>query len=236
MRQASGQVIAVCLVSFVALACGGNSAAPLVRIMPLGDSITQGELEGEGYRRGLWFRLNSAGFDVDFVGSMDTPYKSPGSGDYDPDHEGHSGWRADHILESIPELAAQAEPDIVLLHIGTNDLIANDSVAETVTEIRRIIGALRLQNPQVVILLAQIIPAEDPNVYDSVVLLNAMLLEMIADVQADGSPVVLVDHFTGFDVRADTFDGLHPNTSGAAKMVDVWFAALEPVLRERAAG
>jgi lysophospholipase L1-like esterase len=205
----------------------------LVKIMPLGDSITQGELEGEGYRRGLWFKLNAAGFKVDFVGSMDTPYKSPGSGDYDPDHEGHSGWTADRILESMQELAEQAEPDIVLLHVGTNDLIANESVAGTVREIRQIIDILRLQNPQVVVLLAQIIPGENPKLYGSIVLLNAMLADAIEGFQVGGSPVILVDQFTGFDFRADTFDGLHPNAPGAAKMVEVWFAALEPVLRER---
>ena len=54
--------------------------------------------------------------------------------------------------EEFQSLLQWADPDIVLLHIGTNDLIANESVDGTVTEIRGVIGALRRQNRQVAIL------------------------------------------------------------------------------------
>ena len=41
---------------------------------------------------------------------------------------------------------------------------------------------------------------------------------------------VLVDsdhQFTGFDANLDTWDGIHPNGSGAYKMADKWFEALQ---------
>jgi predicted small lipoprotein YifL len=46
----------------------GKDGGPL-RIMPLGDSITEAEAGHNSYRRVLWKRLNGAGCSVDFVGS-----------------------------------------------------------------------------------------------------------------------------------------------------------------------
>ncbi|MBS2964878.1 GDSL family lipase, partial [Actinocrinis puniceicyclus] len=64
-----------------------------VRVMPLGDSITDGNQTPGGYRIGLWQRFVSAGYKVDFVGSL---FNGPSTlGDHD--HEGHSGWRIDQI-------------------------------------------------------------------------------------------------------------------------------------------
>ncbi|MFB9413576.1 hypothetical protein ACFFSQ_36150, partial [Dactylosporangium matsuzakiense] len=55
-----------------------------VRVMPLGDSITEGTQVPGGYRIGLWQRLAAGGYRVDFVGSQ---YNGPSSlGDHD--HEG----------------------------------------------------------------------------------------------------------------------------------------------------
>jgi hypothetical protein len=43
-----------------------------VKILPLGDSMTQGEAGHFSYRRPLWKMLDSAGYKVDFVGSLRT--------------------------------------------------------------------------------------------------------------------------------------------------------------------
>ncbi len=43
------------------------SAGDAVRIMPLGDSITQGIRQQNSYRRPLWHALRKAGLSVDFV-------------------------------------------------------------------------------------------------------------------------------------------------------------------------
>ncbi|MEV5745599.1 hypothetical protein AB0L30_36545, partial [Microbispora rosea] len=68
-----------------------------VRVMPLGDSITEGTQVPGGYRIGLWQRLAAGRYMIDFVGSQ---YNGPGSlGDHD--HEGHPGWRIDQIDANI---------------------------------------------------------------------------------------------------------------------------------------
>jgi hypothetical protein len=48
--------------------------------------------------------------------------------------------------------------DVVLLHIGTNDLIQEKTPEHVVVQIDRMISILRTQNPNVTILVAQIIP------------------------------------------------------------------------------
>ncbi|MET8161545.1 SGNH hydrolase, partial [Sphaerisporangium sp. NPDC005289] len=68
-----------------------------VRVMPLGDSITEGTQVPGGYRIGLWQRLASGRYTIDFVGSQ---FNGPGNlGDHD--HEGHPGWRIDQIDANI---------------------------------------------------------------------------------------------------------------------------------------
>ena len=68
-----------------------------VRVMPLGDSITEGTQVPGGYRIGLWQRLAAGGYRVDFVGSQSNGPASLG----DHDHEGHPGWRIDQIDANI---------------------------------------------------------------------------------------------------------------------------------------
>ena len=83
----------------------------LQRIMPLGDSITQGSLES--YRRYLWLALKKEDINADFVGSLSQTYGGISyPQDYDVDHEGHWGWRADEVLEHIDEWAASARPEL----------------------------------------------------------------------------------------------------------------------------
>ena len=120
-----------------------DTEAP-VRILPLGDSITQGDKDHRSYRYSLWVRLIAAGISFDFVGSMNSNFfGNPVWPDYngqsfDRDHEGHWGWQADQILNGHPltegkeYLSAWLEeytPDIVLLHLGgkANPVVRNQS-------------------------------------------------------------------------------------------------------------
>lgn len=61
--------------------------------MPLGDSITDGITVWGAYRTRLWNNITSNGYNVEFVGSL-----TGGPADLgDKNHEGHSGWKVDHI-------------------------------------------------------------------------------------------------------------------------------------------
>jgi hypothetical protein len=68
-----------------------------VKVMPLGDSITDGITAAGAYRTKLWKNITNSGLSVDFVGSL-----SGGPSDLgDKNHEGHSGWRIDEISNKI---------------------------------------------------------------------------------------------------------------------------------------
>jgi len=124
---------------FRPLACGllvslASSPARVAAesILPLGNSITEGG-SGGGYRSYLEDLLIANSKSYDFVGTL-----SGGVGMVDPQHEGHSSWRTDQIVEGpnhgpenfdasgsgkLETWLGTYTPDIVLLHIGTNDAI-----------------------------------------------------------------------------------------------------------------
>ena len=144
---------------------------PEPRVLLLGDSITDNH-----YRTILWRSLRDAGYQFDLVGSQHSyPLRaaasdlSMGGETFDTDHEGHTGWTADELLVGsqwdpaggggLNDWLAEYTPDIVALHIGTNDLIIGSlTPAEIAVDIGEVIEKLRSSNPNVVILLAQIIP------------------------------------------------------------------------------
>lgn len=202
-----------------------------LRIMPLGDSITQGYRDS--YRRPLWLALTRAGIDADFVGSMNRGYgKESLDEDFDRDHEGHWGWRADQVLAHIDKWAVQARPDIVLMHLGTNDIGVGQDIDHTAEEIARIIQSLRHHNSGIHILLAAIIPMDHNRVTRRIERFNAALAALASAIDTPGSRVVLVDQFSGFDAERDTYDGTHPNQTGNNKIADKWFVAIKTLLQQ----
>ncbi len=209
------------------------SSNTTLRIYPLGDSITDSINGRPSYRRPLWFLLQNAGYNVDFVGSW--ARNESGLTDYDLDHDGHAGAEAGDIAHDLnyipgtttaPGYLGSVDPDIVLLHIGTNDLDRAQTVASTLTEIDSIIQSLRAKNPSVVIFLAKIIPMRN---FDTAVF-NAQIDGFIATRTTATSPIIVVDQYTGYDPQTDNYDNYHPNEQGESKMAGKWFAALQGYL------
>ncbi len=208
-----------------------TSWADPIKIMPIGNSITQSDANHDSYRRPLWHRLKNAGYQVDFVGSQRDNHNGPPlHQDFDMDHEGHWGWRADQELEMMSEWVSQNRPDVVLLHLGTNDMFQNQSVSGTISEISQIIDKIRAANPQVKVLLAKVINCWNGDVNARIVELNNQIPVLAQQKSSAQSPIVVVDQNTGFSVVDDTFDGTHPNESGESKMADRWFEGLTEVL------
>jgi acyl-CoA thioesterase I len=207
-----------------------------VRIMPLGDSITTHIPPYNSYRRPLWHMLDNAGYNVDFVGSrrVDDSNRLPSNTDFDLEYEGHPGWRVDNILGSIRPWADAFDPDIVLVHLGTNDLIQGQSVDSTISELGQLIDTLRASNPNVTILMAQIIPFNRTNGHH-VPTLNSRIASLVSARNTSQSRVILVDQYSGFNTSTDTFDGTHPNVAGEQKLANRWYAALQNVLRSSGA-
>jgi lysophospholipase L1-like esterase len=210
-----------------------------VRIMPLGDSITLGLLDDEpnrgGYRGPLHQKLGNAGYAVDFVG-----------GDKfgeicDPDHEGHSSWRAECIRDKVYDWLTASRADIVLLHIGTNNIsfypAPDEKVRGTTNKIAQILDEVHRyetsSNTAITVILAQIINRADP--LDLLGLattaLNASIASMAAARIAAGGRLVVANFEPALSYPADIADTVHPNASGYGKMATVWFDALVPLFR-----
>jgi len=210
-------------------------AANPVNIMPLGDSITRGWYGSAyhwGYREPLYLSLANHSYSFDFVGG-----KSDGSFS-DPNHEGHDGWRADELLNGritdpcagkLENWLTASQPDLILLHIGTNDITQGNQDANEVNSILNVIDSYEvLTGKNVPVVLALIIdrvpnsPATTAYNND----LNTMASNRIANM--DNLTVVNMQYALNYST--DMADSLHPNDSGYAKMANVWYNALTGIL------
>ncbi|MEM8612823.1 MAG: SGNH/GDSL hydrolase family protein, partial [Cyanobacteria bacterium P01_H01_bin.105] len=216
---------------------GGPSVDGPLNIVTLGDSITQAGTGFNSYRRDLWNLLNNAGYEVDFVGSQRTTNDGSSFPDssFDHDHEGHWGWRVDEINNgrggegSLSDWLNGYTPDVALIHLGTNDVFNLQSAESTIDELRETVALLRADNPNVTIFLAQLIPTTNGGRNQRVDEFNSLIPSLVSELNQPGSPVYLVDQNTGFNAGQDTFDGVHPNSTGEAKMAQRWFDAISGV-------
>jgi hypothetical protein len=218
------------------LACLALSAP--VRIWPLGDSITGSP---GCWRALLWRKLQDDGYtDIDFVGSQ-----SPqGCGfPFDGEHDGHPAYLITNMAKgvyydstTIDDWLAIANPDIAMIHLGTNDCWAGKTTDETIEAFTFVLDKIRGNNPKVYILLCQILPLNPsggsscPECPDRVIGLNKRLATWAKEHDSASSPIVLVDQWTGFNPDTDTDDGAHPNSNGNEKMATKFLAPLEAAI------
>ena len=195
-----------------------------VRVMPLGDSITDGVTVPGGYRIGLWQRFVNDGYKVDFVGSLSNGPSTLG----DHDHEGHSGWRIDQIDANITGWLRTYTPHTVLLHIGTNDVIQNHDLANAPARLSALIDHITASVPSAEVLVATIIPLANSGQEASVRTFNAAIPGIVQSKAAAGQHVHLVDMHAAL-TAADLADGVHPNAAGYDKMAATWYSALRSI-------
>lgn len=194
------------------------------RVMPLGDSITDGIQVPGGYRIGLWQRMAAAGYRVDLVG---TQFNGPASlGDHD--HEGHPGWRIDQVDASITGWVRTAAPRTVLLHLGTNDILQNFAVAAAPSRLSTLIDHITATAPTADVFVATIIPLASASQEAAVRTYNAALPGIVQSKVNSGKHVHLVDMHAAL-TAADLADGVHPTAAGYDKMAATWYAALRSV-------
>jgi acyl-CoA thioesterase I len=198
-----------------------------VRILPLGDSITRGRIGHWSYRRDLEAALTDAGCSFDFVGTEYGPSSGPGEPLIDRDNEGHSGLRTDQIRARMSNWLPGNEHDWALIHVGTNDVLQGTSISAARTEISKIIDKLRGANPNVGILLAQVIPNRPEN-EAAVAALNDAIASLGVQKDTPASPVIVVDQYSGYSSFTQNYDQIHPNDAGEAMIAGRWFAALHP--------
>ena len=105
----------------------GRSTLPAgLDIMPMGDSITYGDRGMDaGYRGPLFNLLNPVATGFTYVGSLTTVQANQSLPANQLHHEGHSGWTAAQLTAgNFLAPGNGVDPDVILLQIGTNDLLA----------------------------------------------------------------------------------------------------------------
>lgn len=205
------------------------SAKKPTRIMPVGDSITEGGNEFTCYRILLLKKLTDAGYHVEYVGSRESA--SPMG---KLRHEGYGGKNAEFIATAAGKSFEKYPADIVLLHCGHNHFAEEHPVPGIVAATERMIASFRAVNPRVAVLVAQVIPSGKLPKYSYIPELNQALAQLAKRLNTANQPVVLVNQAEGFDWKTDTVkDTVHPNAQGANKMASRWFAALTPFLEKQ---
>lgn len=205
----------------------------VLRLMPLGDSITMGTYtpttpsndRSIGYRLKLYNDLTATAaghYAIDFVGG-ETNGEALMS---DPHHEGHGGFVAQQIADGIGQWLSNQPPDIVLLHIGTNDMSGNPNAsAAPVSSILQNIESWEQANHRLWVFVARIIERLDGR---SVTAYNDDIAARVA--ARNNNRLFLVNQQTGaglvYATTGDMADNLHPNQSGYDKMADKWRADL----------
>jgi hypothetical protein len=206
-----------------------EAAAP-TRIMALGDSITG----SPGCWRALLDRdLRNAGHtDIDFVGTR----TGDGCGfAYDGENEGHGGALVTAVADQnqLVGWLGATNPNVVLMHFGTNDVWSNRSTATILAAYGKLVDQMRANNASMKVIVAKIIPmaasacGECPQ---RVVDLNAAIPGWAAGKSTAQSPITVVDQWAGFATGTDTYDGVHPNASGDRKIANKWFPAVVSAL------
>lgn len=214
-----------------------------LRIMPMGDSITAGYTDPAfnfpiwyGYRSGLYNRLHAADYNFVFVGQS-TELPNHTTGTTPPAdlaalgqnaHNGYGGQTASFLNANILNWLATDNPDVILLHIGTNSADRNglDALVQTIVTTK----------PDLQLLVAKIIPRYN---YDQTTTdYNAWIRDtLVPKYQALGKHVTLVDQYVNFltnpanntTINQSLFsNGInHPNNAGYDLMAASWFNALE---------
>lgn len=201
------------------------------KIMPLGDSITGSPGCWRAY---LWQKLQTGGYtNLDFVGTLGPQGCSV---THDGDNEGRGGILATNIANQnqLPAWLSATKPDIVLMHLGTNDVWSNRATADILMAFTTLVQQMRASNANMKIIVAKIIPMDSARscsgCADGVIALNNALPAWANGLTTSASPITLADQWTGFSTSADTSDGVHPTDAGHKKMAEKWYPLVTAAL------
>ena len=211
------------------------------KILPFGDSITYGlgsESAGHGgYRVHLFELAVGDNKNITFVGNSTQQDNGGPSGPemvagkpFPRANEGHSGWRIltqNNINSRVPSPALDDHPHIILLHIGTNDVLT-DEAATMASNLGTLVDNIIMHAPDSLLVVAQVVPFPGNAKIDAY---NALIPDVVEERANAGSHVLLADLNTGYN-NADFADVVHPNKAGYDFMAEKWYDVIKDYLPE----
>jgi lysophospholipase L1-like esterase len=221
-RSLAGAVSAL-LLGLAGAGCSSRVAdqpSPPVRILLVGDSVTQGSSGDWTWRYRLWQHLVEAGVRADLVGPdddlLDPATRERGSHEYaDPDFDqDHAArWGMSFLDQDHPigELVDDYHPDVVVEMLGINDLAwRHATAAEVEEEARRFVRDAQAADPDLDVVVGALPQSWVPGVGEY----DAALPALAAELATDASDVVVAAAPEPFVQGVDTYDSAHPAASG----------------------
>lgn len=192
-----------------------------LRIMPLGSSSTvgTGSAATAGFRGPLERLLARDHIAFDMVGSQRSgPAWLP-----DRDHEGHGGATMAQIQPHVAGWVARHDPDVILLQVGTNDLIAGIGAAATAQRLDTMLTTIGTVSKAHVIVVGVWAPLPGQAAA------RAHYARLAPAVVARHRGVTFVDT-SALLAPTDLFDGLHPDAGGYRKIARLWERSIRAYL------
>ena len=192
-----------------------------LRIMTLGDSITQGVTNGVAYRSVLNSMLQGVpGHTYTFVGSM-----------YDGifNHEGHSGWCLNYscsgnILPNIPDWINASTPNLVIMNGGVNDLVSGVPEPTVEQSAQSVVDSIFSSAPNAYIIIQPI--AQEGGPTGDQIIYNNWMKNYVAAQQARGVKI----YFADTSVVTTGMAGYHPVDAGYQQFGQIIFDVMRPLL------
>jgi len=235
-----------------------------LRILALGDSITAGvnafgapSTDG-GYRGPLERALAAQGYHAVFVGSR-SDYSSALS---DRAHEGWPGYVVrsfasdpgpGQLYGNLTKAAMRAaDPDVVLVMAGTNDLLRREkadrgyTLSNIVQSVHLLLDQIVAAKPSVFVILAPVVDSPHVNTCavrafagvglpNDCTALDANLATLVSDFDRRGFRVSYARNMTSAVPRdlAHFPDGIHPSGAGGyTDVANVWLHAIEAITQQ----
>lgn len=264
MSLISAVTMAFTLIPTVAVAEEETTTKETLKIMPIGDSITHGYQSSGGYRK-YFYHFLSQDYTIDMVGPNcdypDTFTWLKEEVTYDTDHCGYSGYAIQYmdgtetrqgILETLQNgnMLQTYNPDIIMLQIGTNDILSayNDGITD---RLENLINYISDNTSDDTVIFVSTIPYIDAvKVYDwcwaygdekfnntpedfnkiinnYVDKYNNSIPILVDKLQDEGKNVEFADIYSVFEEKGLTTDeyledGVHPNEKGYTRIGINW--------------
>ena len=194
-------------------------------ILAIGDSITQGGKTFICYRQVLIPELRKRNIGFTFIGPNQDAVSA---------HAGYGGKNTRYLLSITKDVYSRYPADIVMIHSGHNSFSKDKPVPGIIHDTEAMIDNIREINPDVIVLLAQVIPSGKLPKYSYIPELNQELSSLFGRLNKLWQSIILVNQAEGFHWKTDTVnDKVHPNASGAKKMAEKWIDALLPLLEKK---
>jgi len=176
------------LVATLALTSSADGVLDLGKVMPLGDSITNGygDPAGGGYRDPLYASLTGAGHTLQFVGTRTTLPTPLLTNNGQAAHNGGPGFviergssgAAGGIRDNIASYLSRGDPDIILLMVGTNDMRLDYELATAPDRLSALPADIATLQPNAHTIVANLVPIKDASeqpLFDDIAAYNAAI-------------------------------------------------------------